>query len=144
MKLKFLFFFFFLLMAGVGYLTGCNRSVQQQQSGPQAISVSVAKPIERTIALTNTFVGRFAPIEEVELRPRVSCYLESTHFTEGQKVKKDELMFKIDPRLFDAAVAKAEAQLKQAKAKLSLAKNNLVRAEILIKDVTVHGGSKFT
>lgn len=132
MKLKFLFFF--LLIASVGYLTGCNRNVQKKQPAPQAKAVSVAKPIERTIALSDTFVGRFAPIEEVELRPRVSGYLESTHFTEGKKVEKDELMFKIDPRLFDAAAAKVEAQFKQAKAKLSLAKSNLVRAEVLIKD----------
>ena len=132
MKLK--FFFFFLLMASVSYLPGCKRSVQQQQPAPEAMPVSVAKPIERTIALADTFVGRFAPVEEVELRPRVSGYLESTHFTEGQKVQKNDLMFKIDPRLFDADVAKADAQLKQTKAKLSLAKNNLARAEVLIKD----------
>jgi len=95
--------------------------------------VQVAHPISKIVALTETYTGRFTPIEEVDLQARVSGYLESVHFTEGQKVKKGDLMFRIDPRVFDAAQARAEAVQKQALARLDLAKSTLARAKKLVQ-----------
>lgn len=112
-------------------LTQCN-SEKQAAAAPPAMPVQVAKPVLKTVALTETYTGRFTPIEEVDLQARVSGYLESVHFTEGQKVEKGDLMFRIDPRVFDAALARAEAVEQQAEARLSLAKSSLNRAQKLV------------
>lgn len=69
--------------------------------------VMVANPVLKTVALTETYTGRFTPVEEVDLQARVSGYLESVHFTEGQQIEKGDLMFRIDPRVFDAALSRA-------------------------------------
>lgn len=59
--------------------------------------VMVANPVLKTVALTETYTGRFTPVEEVDLQARVSGYLESVHFTEGQQIEKGDLMFRIVP-----------------------------------------------
>ncbi len=99
--------------------------------------VSVAHPVLKTIALTETYTGRFTPIEEVDLQARVSGYLESAHFTEGQKIEKGDLMFRIDPRIFDAALSRAEAGQKQAVARLGLAESNFATSQKLVKQSAV-------
>lgn len=112
-------------------LIGCKPKPNAQAPG-QAMPVQVASPETRTIILKETYTGRFTPIEEVVLQARVSGYLESVHFREGQQINKGDLMFRIDPRLFDAAKARAEAGQQQANARLELAKSTLKRAENLI------------
>jgi RND family efflux transporter MFP subunit len=74
------------------------------------------------------FTGQFAAVERVELRARVSGYLQSHHFEEGQIVKKGDLLFVVDPRPFQAAVDSAKAQLAQAEARVDLANRQLQRA----------------
>ncbi len=107
---------------------------KDQASGPPPpMPVQVAKPVLQTVAPTETYTGRFSPIEEVDLQARVSGYLESVHFTEGQEITKGDLMFKIDPRVFDAALARAEARQKQSVARLGLAEGNLERAKRLVE-----------
>ncbi len=108
------------------------RPKQDAAGQPQAMPVQVAAPETKTISLKEIYTGRFSPVEEVKLQARVSGYLESVHFKEGQKINKNDLMFRIDPRLFDAAKARAEAVEKQATAKLKLAQSALERAENLI------------
>jgi RND family efflux transporter MFP subunit len=73
----------------------------------------------------------------VDLQARVSGYLESVHFTEGQKVEKGDLMFRIDPRVFDAAISGPEAMQQQAVARLGLAESNFATAEKLVKQSAV-------
>jgi RND family efflux transporter MFP subunit len=114
------------------FLTQCE-SDKKADGPPPPMPVNVASPELKTIALKEIYTGRFTPVEEVVLQSRVSGYLESVHFTEGQKIKKGELMFRIDPRIFDASQARAEAVQKQAAAKLALAKSSLTRANKLIK-----------
>ena len=105
---------------------------QDAAGTPPPMPVEVASPQTKTIALKETYTGRFTPVEEVTLQARVSGYLESVHFKEGQKINKGDLMFRIDPRVFDAAKTRAEAVQKQAIAKLDLAKSTLTRAEKLV------------
>lgn len=112
-------------------LTQC-KSKQDAAGAPPPMPVEVASPEKKTIALRETYTGRFSPVEEVKLQARVSGYLESVHFKEGQKINKGDLMFRIDPRVFDAAQTRAEAVQKQAIAKLDLAKSTLKRAENLV------------
>lgn len=98
---------------------------------PPAMPVQVASPVRETVALTRTFTGRFVPVEMVELRSRVSGYIDEVLFTEGEEIEKGELMVRIDPDLFDAEVARTQALLKQAEAAEILAKGKLDRAKEL-------------
>jgi RND family efflux transporter MFP subunit len=96
------------------------------QTPPPA--VTVAAPLQREVVEYDEFTGQFAAVEYVELRSRVSGYLQSHHFEEGQIVKKGDLLFVIDPRPFEAALASARAQLSQAQARIDLAERQLSRA----------------
>jgi len=128
----------YLLTLPLLLLCQCKPGDKQTAGGPPpAMPVQVAHPITRTVALTETYTGRFTPIEEVDLQARVSGYLESVHFTEGQKIEKGDLMFSIDPRLFDAALSRAEAIQKQTVARLDLAKSSLSRSEKLVSQNAV-------
>ncbi len=129
MKLPFLNTFGLAL--ALAALVGCGR---ENPPSPSPMPVSVANPVERNVELTETYTGRLVAVEEVDLRARVSGYVESVHFTEGQKVEKGQLMFQIDPRPFDAALSAANAKVEQAEARRNLARSNLARAEDLVKD----------
>jgi multidrug efflux system membrane fusion protein len=78
--------------------------------------VTVAKPLVRDIVEWDAYTGRLDAIESVEVRARVSGYLESHHFQEGQLVEPGQLLFVIDPRPFEAALAQAEAAQAEAEA----------------------------
>src|SRR4029077_15901409 len=81
------------------------------------------------------FTGQFAAVDYVEIRARVSGYLQEIHFEDGQLVKKGDLLFLIDPRPFEIARASAKAQVDQANAALELANRELARAaELRQKD----------
>lgn len=95
--------------------------------------VTVAKPLKKEITEWDEFTGQFAAVDEVEIRARVSGYLESIHFTDGQIVKKDDLLFVIDPRPFEISLTSAQAALNSAKARVDLAKQQLARADKLKK-----------
>lgn len=95
---------------------------------PAAPAVTVAPPLQREVVEYDEFTGQFAALERVELRARVSGYLQSHHFDEGQIVRKGDLLFVIDPRPFEAAVDSAKAQLAQAQARVELANRQLQRA----------------
>jgi multidrug efflux system membrane fusion protein len=94
--------------------------------------VTVAKPIARNVVDHDEYVGRFVAIDSVEVRARVSGYLEKVHFRDGQTVKQGDLLFTIDPRPFEAAVRQAEATVGRDRAQLRQAEASLAqrRAEI--------------
>src|SRR6516165_4167345 len=110
---------------------------QGEQAGPAAPpppAVTVSKPLVRDIQEWTDFTGQFEARESVEVRPRVSGYLESINFTDGQLVKKGDLLFVIEPRPFELALESAKATLAQANANLDLAKAQLARtAELRTK-----------
>ncbi|MCI0630814.1 MAG: efflux RND transporter periplasmic adaptor subunit [Phycisphaerales bacterium] len=115
----------------VGCLGGCNR--QPAPAAPPAPAVDVAQPVVREVTEWDEYTGRLAAIDTVEVRPRVSGYLESVHFKEGQVVKKGDLLFVIDPRPFQAVLAAAEADVAGAQTRLELARNDAQRSENLVK-----------
>lgn len=120
-----------LALALAGALAaGCSEAPAQQA---HAIPVTVARAIERNVTDWDEFTGRIEAKETVELRPRVSGYLQSLHFTEGKDVKKGELLFVIDPRPYAAAYAKALADLQRAQADAALARQNAARAARLME-----------
>ena len=98
-----------------------------------APEVQVSKPIKKTFEVWDEYTARVEPLEFVELRSRVSGYLEKIFFKEGQIVKAGDLLFVIDPRPYEASLAAAKASVKEVEARLLLAKTNLERAKDLLK-----------
>ena len=105
--------------------------------GPQAgfmggpPPVTVAAPLARTVVEWDEFTGQFEAVEFVEVRARVNGYLQSVHFQDGQMVRKGDLLFVIDPRPYEAALANAEAAVAQYQAQVELATRQLERTEKL-------------
>jgi RND family efflux transporter MFP subunit len=119
-------------------LAGCGRGQAPAQSAaPPPPQVSVAKPTVRTIVDQDEYVGRFTAVDSVEVRSRLSGYLSSIHFTDGQMVKKGDLLFTIDRRPFEIVLAQARANLVQARANLSYTEADLARGQQLVRDKTI-------
>jgi multidrug efflux system membrane fusion protein len=99
---------------------------------PPPVPVSVAKVIEKPVIEWDEFSGRITAIESVQIRPQVSGTITEIHFQDGQLVKKGDLLFTIDPRPFQAALASAQATLASAQAHYALAQTNHQRNASLI------------
>ena len=103
------------------------------QSPQQALPVTVASPLEKRITQWDEFSGRFEAVESVEVRPRVSGFIDAVHFKDGQMVKAGELLFTIDKRPFQIAVDSAQAEIARTTAQFDLAENEVDRATPLAK-----------
>ena len=125
-----------LLLAVAPVLAGCGES-GQKQAAPPAPAVTVAKPQKQTVVDNDEYVGRFIAVDSVEIRARVSGYLEKVGFKDGQIVKQGDLLFIIDRRPFEATLAQARANLAQARANLAFATSDLARASQLVRDRTI-------
>jgi RND family efflux transporter MFP subunit len=117
-------------------LANCGDQ-QKQAAAPPPPSVTVAEPIKRTVFDYDEYVGRFVAVDSVEIRARVSGYLDKIHFTDGQMVKQGDLLFTIDSRPFENAVAQARANLKLAQSNVSYTEADFQRAQQLVKDKTI-------
>lgn len=120
-------------LAGAAFIavSGCGKKAPQMaHSAPE---VQISKPIKKTFEVWDEYTARVEPLEFVELRSRVSGYLEKIFFKEGQIVKAGDLLFVIDPRPYEASLAAAKASVKEVEARLLLAKTNLERAKDLLK-----------
>jgi RND family efflux transporter MFP subunit len=116
-------------------LGGCGNNPPVSQSAPPA--VTVAKPIQRPLVDFDEYVGRFVAIDSVEIRARVSGYLDQVHFIDGQIVKQGDLLFTIDKRPFQISLDQARANLSQARANLSFTEADLARAQQLVGNKTM-------
>ena len=94
----------------------------------QAPPVDVAKPLAQQIVEYDVYTGRFEAVERVEIRSRVSGYLEEVGFEDGETVSQGTLLFVIDQRTFQAEIARAEANVAAAEAQRALAQIELDRA----------------
>ena len=124
-----------LMLAPV--LAACGERQQQQAAPPPPPAVTVAKPIKRAIVDQDEYVGRFVAVEAVEIRARVSGYLDKIHFTDGQIVKQGDLLFTIDRRPFENTLDQVRANLAQAKANLAFTETDLQRAQSLVRERTI-------
>jgi multidrug efflux system membrane fusion protein len=95
--------------------------------------VKVATAQKRVVTEWDQYSGRLVAVDEVAVRSRVTGYLKAIHFKDGDMVGKGDLLFSIDPRPFEAALALAKANVIEAQANLSLAKSNLKRSANLVK-----------
>jgi multidrug efflux system membrane fusion protein len=124
-----------LILAGSLLISGCQRSVggpATPAAAPPAAQVTVAEVIHRPLRDWSEFTGRLEAVQSVEIRPRVSGYIDRIGFEEGVRVKKGQILFRIDPRPFQAETERQSAARTRALSELELAKANHARAQRLI------------
>lgn len=126
-----------LMLALATLVASCGESQQQKSAGPPPPAVTVAQPVKRTVSDFDEYVGRFVALNLVEMRSRVSGYLEGVHFKDGQLVKQGDLLFTIDKRPFENAVAQARATLTQARSNLAYTESDFTRGQQLVKEKTI-------
>ena len=127
-----------LLILTAGGLTLSSRAAKSPAAGaPPPVSVSVAKALEKSVTEWDDFSGRVEAVEKVEIRPRVAGTIEAVHFQEGQLVKKGGLLFTIDPRPYQAELARTMAAQTGAQAGVTLARTELDRTRRLIDEHAV-------
>ncbi|GEO15737.1 efflux RND transporter periplasmic adaptor subunit [Microvirga aerophila] len=102
-----------------------------QGGPPQAPPVTVAKPVVKDIIERDDFIGRFEAVDQVDVRARVSGYLDKVHFQDGTLVKAGDLLFTIDPRPYQNALEQAQATVTSSEVRLNFAQSDLDRAEQL-------------
>ena len=120
-----------LAVAAALAVAGCDTHAQDQTQPPPP-DVGVAAVLSEQVQDWNDAIGRIAAVESVELRPRVSGYVERVAYAEGDEVAKGDLLFVIDPRPYRAALQRAEAELARARADAQLATTRHARAQQLI------------
>lgn len=104
-----------LIAVAVLITAACGKAPEATQSGMPPPAVSVAEVIEQPVTEWDELTGRLEAPESVEIRPRVSGFIDKVAFEEGALVKKGDLLFQIDPRPFQAEVKRLQAQLQQAR-----------------------------
>ena len=116
---------------------GCNRNSQAGPPPRPAAPVTVAEAVAGDVPLYLDEIGNTAPFEYVNVQPQVSGRIDKIHFVDGAEVAKGDPLFSIDPRPFEAAVAQADANLKQQQAALQLAGQEFERVKGLIKNKSI-------
>ncbi len=125
-----------MALSSLGGLQGCGPS-QAQGGPPPAPPVSVAPAVARDVAQSDEFTGRLEATETVDVRARVGGTLEKVHFTEGQQVRKGQLLFTLDARGFGAELTRAQAQLAAARTAAELAGTEETRANKLLAEKAI-------
>mgnify|MGYP000012608068 CR=1 FL=1 len=119
-------------------LTGCKEKQDAgAMKGMPTLAISVAKPIVKDITLTKDYPGYLTTEKTVNLVARVNGTLQSVSYAPGGRVKKGQLLFVIEPTLYNDKVAQAEAELKTAQAQLEYARNNYSRMKEAVKSDAV-------
>jgi multidrug efflux system membrane fusion protein len=112
-----------------GLKTGAPAPVASAAPPPP---VSVATAVDRAVTEWDEFSGRVQAIDHVQVRPQISGIITEVHFQDGQLVKKGDLLFTIDPRPFQAELARTQAALASAQARVAFAETNMNRSNQLI------------
>ena len=136
-----------ILALASGIVVGFSQTVDGEKSAdaanmPPPPEVSVAQVVSRDVRQWDEFTGRVTAVETVELRPRVSGYVERVAYEEGQEVRKGDLLFLIDQRSYRAAFDRARAELERARSEAKLAASELARAQTLV-DARAISGEEF-
>jgi RND family efflux transporter MFP subunit len=120
------------LLLAAPLLAGCDGQ-PAAGSAPPPPPVTVAHPLQKMITEWDEYTGRFTAVESVEVRARVSGFIDSIHFNEGQIVKQGDLLFVIDPRPYKIAVEQAKADVDRAQARLDIATLDVQRGTPLVR-----------
>lgn len=114
-------------------VAGCGAQAQQASNDPPPPQVSAAPAVFKSLRQWDEFTGRLEPVEQVQIKSRVSGYVDSARFQEGARVSKGQVLFQIDPRPFQAEVNRLAAETDSGRAKLELAIANRQRGERLVE-----------
>lgn len=120
-----------IILVSAFTLNDTNEDAENTNAAPQAMPVEIALPVSETITEWDEYTGRFEASNKVDVRARVSGFLERVNFKDGQIVNKGDVLFIIDNRPFVIALDQAKADLAQAKANLEIAQDNFNRVENL-------------
>lgn len=121
-------------LAAVAVLAACSAQAKQEQTAAAPpVQVTVTDVAFKSLRQWDDFTGRLEPIDTVEIRPRVSGYIDGARFAEGARVSKGQVLFQIDPRPYQAEADRAAAEVARAKAQLDLAVVNRQRGERLLE-----------
>jgi RND family efflux transporter MFP subunit len=120
-----------VLFVALALLVSACSAAEEQPGPPPAMPVTVAAPVRQLVVDWDDYVGRFEAPQSVEVKPRATGYLQSVHFREGQFVRAGQLLFTIDARPSQAALAQVQAQLARAQATLVNARTELARSRTL-------------
>lgn len=112
-------------------LSGCDKGVAQNAAPPPP-EVSAAPVLIKPVSQWDNFNGRVEAVQSVQLRPRVSGYIDAVNYHEGDEVRKGQVLFTIDDRSYRAALEQAKAELARARSQASLARSESGRSEKLI------------
>jgi len=124
-----------LMVVAISLLVGCGE--QAPPPAPPAPGVMVSKVSTQTIRETSEYIGRTIAVNDVELRARVQGYLLERNFLEGDDVETGDVLFVIDPAIYEANVAAAQGEVEQAEAEVVRTTDDLERFEKLIKTKAV-------
>src|SRR5262245_48953859 len=117
------------------FSVGCGRQLAEQRPAPPVVTVA---PVERQeLVEWDEFTGRTEAVESVEVRPRVSGYIQEVRFQSGQLVKKNDVLFVIDPRWHQAEFDRRKAELEQAQVRLDNSKREADRTTKLLADKAI-------
>jgi len=119
-----------VVVTGLALLAGCGKP-GSKSAPPITPTVSIAQPIPRKVNEWDEFTGRLASPETVEVRARVSGYIDKIHFKEGSDVKQGDLLVTVDQRPYKAVVDRLKAELGAARARVELARGEAKRGEAL-------------
>ena len=125
-----------VLLVSALSLAACSEGPAQAPAAA-APSVTVATPVKRTVTDWDEFTGRFEAVEQVDVRARVGGFVTRVGFSDGEIVHKDDLLYLIDSRPYDAAAAQVDGQLADARARVELGKRELDRTLELQKSQNV-------
>ena len=126
-----------LLFFLVSLLFGCSKNENPNAKAPPKPVIVASQPVQQEIVEWDEYTGRMQAVESVEIRARVSGYLKRIAFKDGGKVKKGDLLFIVDPRPYIAQLHQASAELDRAKSRLDLARNDVGRAQRLLKEQAI-------
>lgn len=127
----------FVLIAAAAVVRIGVSAQEEATSPPPAPAVTVAHPLAEIVPRWDEYTGRFAPVQRVEVRPRVSGAVEKIHFADGQIVKAGDLLFTIDQRPYQIAVDSARADVARMQAQTSMLSKDVARGESLVGGGTI-------
>ena len=127
------------LLRGLLLAAALVTPAHAQQGTPPALPVTVANPLEKRITQWDEYSGRFEAVASVEVKSRVSGFIEKINFKDGQIVQPGDLLFTLDQRSFQIAVESAKADVAKADAQVEQTGADVERAEPLLKNRTISG-----
>jgi membrane fusion protein, multidrug efflux system len=123
----------FAVLAAAAVLAACTAQAKQETAAPPPAAVTITDVAFKDLRQWDDFTGRLEAVDTVDIRPRVSGYIDGARFEEGARVRKGQVLFQIDPRPYQAEANRAAAEVDRAQAQLNLAVVNRERGRRLIE-----------